>query len=78
MWVMVSKTIVGNTESGLDTKLSKKERHFRVHYSDDIFAAGRINKTFWDSSMKFNELNMDIYNDHFTEISNLELRFCMM
>lgn len=51
---------------GLDTKLSSKRTSvFRIHYSDDIFAAGRINKTFWDSSMKFNELNMDIYNDHF-------------
>lgn len=51
---------------GLDTKLSSKRTSvLRVHYSDDIFAAGRINKTFWDSPMKFNELNMDIYNDHF-------------
>ena len=63
---------------GLDTKLSSKRTSVLEFIILMIFCSWKNQQNFWDSSMKFNELNMDIYNDHFTEISNLEHRFCMM
>ena len=51
---------------GLDTKLSQKRTSiFRVDFSDDVYAAGRFNSTFWSSLMKINDLSLDAYNDKF-------------
>lgn len=52
--------------AGLDVKLSEKRTSiFRVDYSDDVFAAGRISTALWDNPMKLKDLGVDLYNANF-------------
>ncbi len=52
--------------AGLDMKLSEKRTSiFRVDYSDDVYAAGRINTSLWDNPMKLKDLGIDLYNANF-------------
>jgi hypothetical protein len=47
-------------------KLSEKRTSiFRVDYSDDVFATGRISTALWDNPMKLKDLGIDLYNANF-------------
>ena len=48
---------------GIDVKLSQKRTSIlRLEYINDVFAAGRLSKTFWDNAMKTPDIGLDIYN----------------
>lgn len=52
--------------AGLDMKLSDKRTSvLRIDFSDDVYAAGRINTTLWDNPMKLKDLGIDLYNANF-------------
>ena len=51
---------------GIDVKLSQKRTSIlRLEYINDVFAAGRLSKTFWDNAMKTPDIGLDIYNLNF-------------
>lgn len=51
---------------GIDLKLSQKRTSIlRLEYINDVFAAGRLSKTFWDNAMKTPDIGLDIYNLNF-------------
>ena len=52
-------------------KLSEKNFHFRVDYSDDVFAAGRISTALWDNPMKLKDLGIDLYNANFIKVQKI-------